>query len=213
MLPPKHATLYVPSHMMTQGYCKFGIGRIPQVLNACIVLTSRPTNTYIHFWHLMFSCPCFKLFNHKTAQIIMSSSSYSWNHDAAQFHPVCFDNQVHISQHPIGNLHPSPEYSPDEKLFAHWSRQVQIWDTHTGHLVSKFPMSEVDRIALSPCLTHSLGKRFIALSLQSEHIICLFDAYTGHLHTQIWMKHMQLWHFYEMEQHWQTIMTMTTTLV
>jgi len=85
----------------------------------------------------------------------MSSSSYSWNHDAAQFYPVCFDNQVHISQHLIGNLHLSPEYSPDGKLFAHWSHQVQIWDTQTGHLVSKFPMSEVDRIALSPSLTLS----------------------------------------------------------
>ena len=133
----------------------------------------------------MFSRPCFKLFNHKTAQIIVSSSSYSWNHDAAQFHPVRFDDQVHISRHPIGNLRPSPEYSPDGKLFARWSRQVQIWDTRTGHLVSKFPMSEVDGIALSPSLTHSLGERFIALISQSERVIRLFDAYTGHLHAQI----------------------------
>jgi len=126
--------------------------------------------------------------NHKTAQVIVPSSFYSWNHDAAQFHPVHFDDQVHISRHPMGSRRSSPEYSPDGKLFACWSHRdshVRVWDTRTGHLVSKFPTSEADGIALSPTLTHSLGKRLIALSSRYERVIRLFDAYTGHLHAQI----------------------------
>jgi len=47
-------------------------------------------------------------------------------------------------------------------------------------------MSMVDEIALSSSLTgHSLGERLIALSLEHEIIICVFDAYTSHLHAQI----------------------------
>jgi len=44
----------------------------------------------------------------------------------------------------------------------------------------------VDEIALSPArIDHSLGERLIALRLQHENAICLFDAYTGHQHAQI----------------------------
>jgi len=124
-------------------------------------------------------CPPF-LWNHETAQIIVPLSSYSWNHDAARFHPVRFDDQVHISQHP------PPQYSPDGKLFACRSGyHVRVWDTRTGHLVSTFLASKVDVIALSPALTHSLGERLIALSFECKRVIHLFGAYTGHLHAQI----------------------------
>ena len=55
------------------------------------------------------------------AVVIAPSSSpttcYSWNHDAAQFDPVHFDDQVHIG------WDPSPIYSPDGKLFAWWSKE------------------------------------------------------------------------------------------
>ena len=121
-------------------------------------------------------------FNHETAQVIVHFSSYSWNYRAAQFHPVRFDNQVHISRHP------PPQYSSDGELFACLSEEdsyVRVWDTLTGHLVSMFRTSEVDGIALSPALTHSLGKRLIALSFRRERVIRLFDGYTGHLHAQI----------------------------
>ena len=108
---------------------------------------------------------------------------YSWNHDIAQFDPVHFDDQVHIS------WKSSPEYSADGKLFACWSDKdshVRVWDTRTGHLVSMFPTSEVNAIALSPALIgHSLGKRLISLESKHENAIGLFDAYTGHLHAQI----------------------------
>jgi len=123
--------------------------------------------------------PQSSLFNQ---EIIMPLTSYSWNHDAAQFHPVRFDDQVHISRHPL------PQYSPDGELFACLPEEdsyVRVWDTLTGHLVSKFPTSNVDGIALSSALTHSLGKTLIALSFGRERVICLFDAYTGHLHAQI----------------------------
>jgi len=41
-------------------------------------------------------------------------------------------------------------------------------------------------MALSPALIdHSLGERLIALRSEHENAICLFDAYTGHLHAQI----------------------------
>ena len=124
-------------------------------------------------------CPPF-LRDHGTAQIIVPLSSYSWNHDAARFHPVRFDDQVHISQHP------PPQYSPDGKLLACRSDyHVRVWDTRTGHLVSKFLASKVDGIALSPALTHSLGERLIALSFECKRVIRLFEAYTGHLHAQI----------------------------
>jgi len=98
------------------------------------------------------------------------------------FDPIHFDNPAHITRFP------SPEYSPDGKLFACWSDKdfhVRVWDTRTGHLVSKFPTSEVDRIALSPALIHhSFGERPIALTTDG-YTARLFDAYTGHLHAQI----------------------------
>jgi len=116
-----------------------------------------------------------------------SSSSYatcySWNHDNAQFDPVHFDDQVHI---PWDSY---PVYSPDGKLFACWSDEdshVRVWDTRTRQLVSKFPTSEVYRIAFSPALIdHPLGDRLIALRFTHENAICLFDAYNGHLYSQI----------------------------
>jgi len=112
-----------------------------------------------------------------------SLTCYSWNHDTAQFDPVHFDDQEHIA------WHHSPQYSPDGKLFAHWSRDnslVRVWDTRTGHLVSKLPTSEVDRIVLSPALIdHSLGERLMVLWSAHNSAIRLFDAYTGHLHAQI----------------------------
>jgi len=106
---------------------------------------------------------------------------YSWNHDTAQFDAVHFDDQVHIRWR--------SEYSPDGKLLACWSPHdfhVRVWDTRTRQLVSKFPTSEVDGIALSPALIeHSLADRLIALRFTHENAISLFDAYTGHLYTQI----------------------------
>jgi len=111
-----------------------------------------------------------------------SPTCYSWNHDTAQFDPVHFDDQVHI---PWDSY---PAYSPDGKLFACWSDEdshIRVWDTRTRQLVSKFPMSEVYQIALSPSLIDHLGDRLIALRFTHENTICLFDAYNGHLYGQI----------------------------
>ena len=112
-----------------------------------------------------------------------SSTCYSWNHNTAQFYPVHFDDQLHIS----GNN--STAYSPDGKLFACWSNKdshVRVWDTRTRQLVSRFPTSEVYRIGLSPALVdHSLGDRLIALRCTHESAIRLFNAYNGHLYGQI----------------------------
>jgi len=110
-----------------------------------------------------------------------SAKCYSWNHDTAQFDPVDFDDQVHVPWH--------PRYSPDGKILACWSYKdshVRVWDTRTGHRISRFPTSWVDRIALSPALIdHSPGERLIALSSERENAIRLFDAYTGHPYVQI----------------------------
>ena len=109
------------------------------------------------------------------------ATCYSWN--TAQFDRVQFDDQVHI------RIYPFPEYSPDGKFFACWSdddSHVRVWDTRTRQLVSKFPTSEVDGIALSPALVdHSLGDRLIALRFKHENVIRLFDAYSGRLCAQI----------------------------
>jgi len=111
------------------------------------------------------------------------TTCYSWNCDTAQFNPIHFDDQVHMY------FRGSPAYSSDGKLLTCWSpndSHVRVWDTQTGHLTSKFPTSEVDEIALSPALIdHPLGNRLIALRLRHENAVCLFDAYTGHLHAQI----------------------------
>jgi len=112
-----------------------------------------------------------------------SATCYSWNHDTAHFDPVHFDDQVHIPWDCY------PAYSPDGKLFACWSDKdshVRVWNTRTRQLVSKFPMSEVHLIALSPALIdHPLGDRLIALRLVHENAIRLFDAHSGHLYGQI----------------------------
>jgi len=91
--------------------------------------------------------------------VYSSAKCYSWSDDTAQFHPIDFvDNPVHIF---------APKYSPDERLFACWSwndSHVRVWDTRTGRLVSKFPTSWVDAVALSPTLIdHSPSDRLIAL--------------------------------------------------
>ena len=118
-----------------------------------------------------------------------STTCYSWNHETTQFDPVHSDDPVHFDIRERGCCHPPPAYSLDGKLLAYWSSKdpyVRVWDTRTCQLVSKFPMSEVHGIALSPALIdHSLGERLIALSPISEKVIRLFDAYTGHLHAQI----------------------------
>ena len=119
-----------------------------------------------------------------TVVIAPSSSSatcYSWNRETAQFDPVHFNDQVHIRW--------QSDYSPDGKFFACWSDKdshARVWDTRTGHLVSKFSTSEVHRTALSPALIdHSLGKRLIVLMFRHENAIGFFDAHTGHLHAQV----------------------------
>jgi len=106
---------------------------------------------------------------------------YSWNHDSAQFHPIDFvDFPVYTYPH---------KYSPDGRLFACWSdddSHVRVWDTRTGRLVSKFPTSRVDAIALSPTLIeHSPSDRLIALWLEDENTIHLLNVYTGHLYAKI----------------------------
>ena len=116
--------------------------------------------------------------------IITSASSptcYSWNHGTAQFDPVHFDDDAHITS--------IPEYSPGGKLVAYWSRDdshIRVWDTRTRQLISKLPTSEVDAIAFSPApIDHSLAGRLIALKFRHENKIRLLDADTGHLHAQI----------------------------
>ena len=109
-----------------------------------------------------------------------NSTCYSWNHRSVQFDRVHFDDQTHVGW---------PSFSCDGKLFASWSDKdscIRVWDTRTGQLISKFPTSSVDVVALSPALIdHSLGRRLIALRFVHENAIRLFDAYTGHLHAQI----------------------------
>jgi len=110
-----------------------------------------------------------------------SAKCYSWDHDTAQFHPIDFvDNPVDIH---------APEYSPDGRLFACWSlhdSHVRAWDTRTGRLVSKFPTSWVDAMALSPTLIeHSPSDRLIALWFKDENTIHLLHVYTGHLYAKI----------------------------
>jgi len=110
-----------------------------------------------------------------------SAECYSWNHDTAQFHPIDFvDNPVHIF---------APKYSSDGRLFACWSHDdshVRVWDTRTGRLVSKFPTSWMDAMALSPTLIeHSPSDRLIALWFEDENIIHLLNVYTGHMYAKI----------------------------
>jgi len=118
-----------------------------------------------------------------TVVIVLYSSAkcYSWDHDTAQFHPIDFvDNPVYIY---------APKYSPDGRLFACWSwddSHVRVWDTRTGQLVSKFPTSYVDAMALSPTLIeHSPSNRLIALWFADKNTIHLLDVYTGHLYAKI----------------------------
>jgi len=112
---------------------------------------------------------------------VSSPTCYSWNHGTAQFDPVHFDDEAHITW--------IPGYSPGGKLVACWSRDdshIRIWDTRTRQLISKLPTSEVDAIAFSPApIDHSLAGRLIALRFRRENAIRLLDAYTGHLHAQI----------------------------
>jgi len=172
-----------------------------QTCNDLVLCTvSRDFSGLLQVWHRQdpagFECTysldiadCWRIFlapDGLTVVIVSHSSSvacYSWNHETAQFDSVHFDDQEHIRSYP------SPAYSPDGKLLACRSRDdshVRVWDTRTGHLVSKFPTSRVDEIALSPALIdHSISERLIALRLQRENAIGLFDAYTGHLHAQI----------------------------
>jgi len=172
-----------------------------QTCNDLVICTvSRDGSGLLQVWHRQdpagFECTysldiavCWYIFlapDGLTVVIVSHSSSvacYSWNHGTAQFDSVHFDDQEHIRSYP------SPAYSPDGKLLACWSygdSHVRVWDTRTRHLVSKFPTSRVDEIALSPArIDHSLGERLIALRLQHENAICLFDAYTGHQHAQI----------------------------
>jgi len=110
-----------------------------------------------------------------------SAKYYSWNNDTAQFHPIDFvDSPVDAYK---------PKYSPDGRLFACWSdddSHVRVWDTRTGRLVSKFPTSWVDAMALSPTLIeHSPNDRLIALVFEDENTIHLFNVYTVHLYAKI----------------------------
>jgi len=109
------------------------------------------------------------------------ATCYSWNDDTAQFHPIDFvDFPVRIYEH---------KYSPDGRLFAHWSHNdshVRVWDTRTGQLVSKFPTSRVYAMVLSPTLIeHSLSDRLIALLFEDRNTIHLLNVYTGHLYAKI----------------------------
>jgi len=120
---------------------------------------------------------------------LFSATCYSWNHDTAQFDLVHFDDQGHICWYLSSQSFSYPEYSPNGKLLACWSPNdsyFRVWDTQTGRLVSKFTTSKVVGIALSPLvIDHSPGDRLIALRLKGNSTIGLFDAYTGHLYTQI----------------------------
>jgi len=116
-----------------------------------------------------------------TTSLSSSAICYSWNHNTAQFDFVDFDDQVHIRW---------PEYSPDGKLFVCQSDKdshIRVWNTRTGQLVSKFPTSWVDKMALSPFLIeHSPGNRLIALWYKDEKTIHLIDVYSGRLYARIW---------------------------
>jgi len=112
-----------------------------------------------------------------------SGTWYSWNHNTAQFHPIDFDDQVHIRRNRL------PAYSPDGKFFSCWSRDdshVRVWDTQTGRLVSKFPTSEVHAMALSPTpVEHPSHNGLIALFFEDKKFIYLLNVYTGHLYAKI----------------------------
>ena len=103
-----------------------------------------------------------------------SAKCCSWNLDTAQVRPVDSDNHMYIY---------GSEYSPDEGLFACRypdDTHILVWDTRTGRLVSKFPTSEVDAVALSPTLIeHSSGDRLTALWFEGENTTSI---YTGHLY-------------------------------
>jgi len=123
--------------------------------------------------------------DHDTARPSSSVNFYSWNHDTAQFDLVHFDDQVHICRSFVY----SPVFSPDRKFSACWSpddSHVRVWDTRTGQLVSKFPVSQPYDIALSPApIDHSLPNGLVALMFKPENAIRLFDVYNGHLYGQI----------------------------
>jgi len=169
-----------------------------QTCNDLVVCASGGYSALLQVWHRQgparFNCTysldiksksLFPLLAPDGFTVVVASSSsstkcYSWNHDSAQFRPVDFDDHMYIDW---------PEYSPDGRLFACWSRKdshVRVWDTRTGQRVGKFRTSKVDEIALSPALIkHSPGNRLIALWCNDDSTICLFGVYTGHLYAQI----------------------------
>ena len=124
--------------------------------------------------------------------ISYSATCYSWNHNTAQFDPIYFNDQVHI------RWNSSSEYSADGEIFACRSdddSHVRVWDIRTGQLVSKFPMSEVYGIVLSPALIdHFLGGRHSLLlgshvrtqyaSLIPITLVCMVN---------FWVKQMHIW--------------------
>jgi len=179
------------------------IGKVAfQTCNDLVICASHHSSGLVQVWHrqdhISFECTYsldidieeysyISLAPDGLTVIIMSilgfAACYSWNYETTQFVPVHFDDQEHIHDEP------SPEYSSDGKFLACWSLydfHVRVWDTRTGQLVSKFPVSEVDDIALSSALIdHSLGDRVIALRFRYGNTIGLFDAYSGHLYAQI----------------------------
>jgi len=70
-------------------------------------------------------------------------------------------------------------------------KSFPVWGSHNtgvGMLTefSKVVSGVINQITLSPALIdHSLGERLIALRSKPRNVICLFDAYTSYLHTQI----------------------------